>query len=153
MNKKQLVYLAGPITDYSYADATGWRNDVIKQFPDWIQGVSPLRKKEYLQGEKSIALDYPDVPLSCGRGIFTRDKFDVYRADLIFANLLGMTRPSIGTIMEITWANALNKPVVVVMEDSGNAHEHPMLKECIGFRLNNLKDAIDITIAVLSTGF
>ena len=63
-------------------------------------------------------------------------------------DLLGAERVSIGTVMEIAFAHAYRKPVVAAME-KGNAHEHAMLCEAIGFRCATLEEAADVARAIL----
>src|SRR5271157_1829498 len=100
-----LVYLAGPITGLTYQGCTDWRQKAMDYLAEYgIQGLSPLRAKDYLLNETSIADTYDDTILSSQRGIFARDKFDCERSDVIFVNLLGAQRVSIGTVMEIGWA-------------------------------------------------
>jgi len=151
--KNYLVYLAGPITGVSFDGATDWRD----QFADGlnsgfgagqIEALSPLRGKHYLAGVDSIAASYENIVLSSARGITTRDYNDCKRADLIVVYLLGATKVSIGTVMEIAWAKAFQKPVVAIMEE-GNLHDHPMINECVGFRVGSLAEAIDITKVTL----
>ena len=144
------VYLVGPITSCSYEGCVGWRDlakDLLGQKD--IVGVSPMRAKEYLENETDIDLSY-DTPLSSPRGIMTRDRFDLMTCDVILANFLGAEVVSIGTVMEIAWADLLRKPVILVMEDEGNPHDHPMVTEAAGFRLNDLRKGIDVATAILS---
>ena len=68
----------------------------------------------------------------------TRDRFDATRCDLLFVNLLGAKETSIGTVMEIAWADLLRKPIVLAIEPEGNIHDHGMIKEAIGFRVPSL---------------
>jgi predicted acetyltransferase len=51
--------------------------------------------------------------------------------------------------MEIAWADAHRIPSVVVMEDSDNIHDHAMINECTGFRVNNINDGIEVVKAIL----
>ena len=154
--KTTSVYLAGPISGEGYTEATNWRNDITEKLRP-IECFSPLRFKSYLDKGTTIrdqydkVLDGPDFVLSTQKGIMTRDYFDCNRADLIFVNLLGAKKVSIGTAMEIAWAYSLHKPVVVAMEDEGNIHEHAMLKEAIGFRVTTLEQAVKVTRAILLT--
>ena len=46
--------------------------------------------------------------------IIGRDRFDCCNSDLIFMNLLGSKRVSIGTTVELAWADASRKPVPFV---------------------------------------
>ena len=146
-----LVYLAGPITGLSFDQTIDWRQtaiDHLKQFG--IQGLSPLRSKDYLLGQTTVADSYEDKVLSSQRGIYARDRFDCHRADAVLVNLLGAKRVSIGTVMEIAWAAQNNTPVVLVIEKEGNIHEHSMLREACPFRVDNLDDALFVITALLA---
>ena len=144
------VYLIGPITGCSYDGCTDWRDYVKRDLEfELIIGVSPMRAKEYLHSSASIDLTY-DTPLSSARGIMTRDRFDLMTCDVVLANLLGADIVSIGTVMEIAWADMLRKPVILVMEDEGNIHDHPMITEAAGFRVNTLDGGIEIAKAILT---
>lgn len=142
------VYLAGPITGESYKSATDWRQYMIDYLPNGITALSPLRGKYYLEKFKDIADSYENISLSSSRGITTRDRFDVMSSDVIFVNLLGAKSVSIGTVMEIAWADILRKPIILVMEDESNIHEHAMIREVVGFRVNNIDDGIKILCAI-----
>lgn len=140
------VYLAGPITGLSWADATEWRNCVASCIPS-IEFLSPLRSKEYLAGEDSLKDHYLVSPLSTPRGITTRDRWDAMRCDALFANLLGSKKVSIGTVMEIAWADAVRVPIVLVMEKE-DPHWHSMILECAGFVAPDLGSGINILRAL-----
>jgi len=151
----KLVYLAGPITGLNYGEANDWRQEVIQKIPASIQTLSPMRGKSVeayaRQSEDGkIKQSYEEDPLCSSKGINTRDFNDVKRADLILVNLLNSTKVSIGTVMEIAWAKAFSKPVVLLME-KGNIHDHVMLKFPCGYIVDNLEQAIHITKVVLLT--
>ena len=151
------VYLAGPITGLSYGDTTDWRQHVKTALqwsdtPQWIEAYSPMRAKEYLAKEKVIQdrYDYlPDDVLSTAKGITTRDRWDCLTCDLLFVNLLGAKKVSIGTVLEIAWADSKRTPIVLVMEKNDNIHEHAMIDECVGFRVDTLDKAINVTKSIL----
>lgn len=155
------VYLAGPITGLSYGGCTDWRKYACEKLSTaGVVGVSPLRAKEYLRNEQAIGDSYEDIALSTARAITTRDRFDCMRADVLLVNLLGAERVSIGTVMEIAWADAVRVPVVLVMEPSaeentglvpskGNVHEHAMIRECVGFRVQTLDEGLNVVKAIL----
>jgi nucleoside 2-deoxyribosyltransferase len=149
----QSVYLAGPITGLTYGGCVDWREHAIKELArDNIQGISPMRAKEFLKNHVTIE-DTPDLEdqvLSSQRGIYARDKFDCHRADLLIVNMLDAKKVSIGTVMEIAWAAAINTPIVLVMEEIGNIHQHMMLAEACPFRVTNLRDALRVTVAILA---
>ena len=152
-----LVYLAGPITGLTYEGCTDWRDQVRDSVHPSIQTLSPLRGKQYLkerceQGGGVVQMSYEDSPLSSARGINTRDHWDATRCDVLFVNLLGSKKVSIGTVMEIAWAYTHQIPVILVIEDNGlNIHEHAMINQCIGFRVSTLQKGIEILEAILLT--
>ena len=144
------VYLAGPISGCTFEGCTSWRDYAItKLSAHKIKGLSPMRGKEYLASEKIIDGAYSDFVLSCSRGVMTRDRFDTSRCDVLLVNLLGATKVSIGTVMEVAWANLLQKPVIAIIEPTSNVHDHPMIQEAIGFRVQTVDQALDVAISIL----
>lgn len=152
------VYLAGPIAGLGYDDAVDWRDHVIVDLaPVGIKGLSPMRAKEYLAnverdvGFSATCEEYGHLsPLSGPRGIMTRDRFDATRCDVLLVNLLGAKKVSIGTVMEIAWADLKRIPIVVAIEaDGSNVHEHCMVTEAIGFRCGSLAEALHVVKAIL----
>ena len=149
-----LVYLAGPITGLTYDGAEDWRQfakDILRDVG--IKALSPLRAKDYLRqvggplsgtGEEYAHLGVLSTP----RGVTTRDRYDATRCDVLLVNLLGADRVSIGTVMEIAWADAKRTPIVVAREEKGNIHEHMMINEAVGFRVTTLEQALDIVKAI-----
>ena len=145
------VYLAGPISGCSYEGCTSWREFAISRLKKYgLVGISPMRAKEYLLQETTIADQY-DTVLSCQKGIVARDRWDTMRCDIIIANFEGATKPSLGTVMEIAWADAHRVPIIVVMEP-GNPHDHAMIREVAGFIVPTLDEALTIAGALLSNG-
>lgn len=144
------VYLAGPITGLEYDNAEDWRGLVALELQEaGIDAFSPLRAKEFLRSLGPLEDQYHNLhPLSSSRGIMTRDRFDCTTRDLVFVNLLGSRRVSIGTVMEIAWADLLRKPIVCVMEED-NVHRHGMVTEAVGFEVRTLAEAVAITKAIL----
>jgi len=151
------VYLAGPISGLSYKGATDWRQFAELELRDaGIKGLSPMRAKEYLKdvtsdvGFSSTCHEYGHLsPLSGPRGIMTRDRFDATRCDVLLVNLAGAEKVSVGTVMEIAWADLCRTPIVCVMEPD-NVHEHAMVTEAIGFRVSTLEEGLHVVKAILS---
>lgn len=143
------VYLAGPITGLDYEGAVDWREATRARLADHgIMAWSPMRAKEYLRAERALdARGYSEHALSTARAITTRDRWDCMRADIVLANFVGAGRVSIGTVLELAWADAARVPVVAAME-GGNVHEHAMVLELIGFRAETLEDAVDLVLAL-----
>lgn len=158
----KLVYLSGPITGLSYDGCTDWREYAVKSLAEaGLTGLSPLRAKTYLQGIEKIGDSYEDIALSCSRGITTRDRWDTIRSDVLLVNLLGAERVSIGTVIEMAWADLSRVPIILVIEPSvleatgttpsqGNVHEHAMVREMAGFRVETLDEGIHIAKALLA---
>ena len=151
------IYLAGPITGGSYKGVTDWRNYFSEQFSKhWnasgkIEVLSPMRHKDYLLQETKIGDAYEDRIMSSQRGITARDRFDTTNASLVVVNLLGATRVSIGTMIELGWADANNTPILLIMEkDGSNLHDHAMVRELAPFWTDNLDEAIMIAGKILS---
>ena len=147
--KEFLLYCAGPIKGVSYDESTHWREYVASSLPTHIKAVSPMRSEKYLAAEKNIKDSYEEHQLSCRKGITCRNRMDVMRCDMILVNFLGAGKVSIGSVMEVAWADAWRKPIIIVMEKD-NVHAHAMLREVSGFIVSNLDEAIAIATAVLS---
>lgn len=143
-----LIYLAGPISGLNFEESTDWRQWVMDNLDPRIEGLSPLRKKQYLKNQGELTGAYEDWPLSTQRGIYARDRFDCHRADVVLVNLLNAKTVSIGTVMEIAWAAQNNTPVVLIMEHD-NLHNHPMVLEACPFIVNDLDEAIGLVHALL----
>ena len=144
------VYLAGTIGGLSYKEANDWRVTATKEL-GWhgIIGASPMRWKEWLNDEDQLHhLGYEKNVMSTQKGIISRDRFDVLNCDVLMCNLELGERISIGTVMEIAWANYLHKPVIAIMKE-GNPHEHAMLNQAIDFRVDTVQEAIDVAKRIL----
>jgi nucleoside 2-deoxyribosyltransferase len=142
------VYLAGPITGQSYKGCTDWREAAIRELAEeGIIGVSPMRGKYYLENEGVIGDAYPDKPMSSEKGITTRDRFDATGCSVLLANFSDADRVSVGTCIELGWADANRRPIIVVMEE-GNPHWHSMVRAVSGFIVPDLDEAIKIAKAI-----
>lgn len=139
---KYSVYLAGPISGKSYDESINWRNKVIEELNDFnVSCLSPMRCKECLKyGRNSV--------ITSSRGVITRDRWDCTRCDILLVNLLGADKVSIGTVMEIAWADANRKPIILIMEED-NVHDHIMIQECAGFVVSTLEDGIDVIKSII----
>jgi nucleoside 2-deoxyribosyltransferase len=151
------VYLSGPISGLDYESAVSWTTYAETQL-EWdgssyksgIVGYKPLRGKEFLKDHENLsAMGYETTPLSTAKGIFNRDRYDVMSCDAMLVNLLGAKRVSIGTMFEMAWAHAWSKPIVLVMENEGNFHEHCFVTESITYRTDNLDAGIALVKSIL----
>lgn len=155
MPNRPIVYLAGAIAGLRGFEATDWRREAADQLSvRCIETLDPMRGKGILGGPGRISLDFQDYAsfghFFTSRAIMVRDFTDVKRCDALLVNLRTAERPSLGTVMELAWAYAFQKPAVVVTEDDGNPHDgHPMLHEAISFRVSTLEEGIDAVAVVL----
>jgi len=143
-----MIYLAGPITGCTYDEATNWRETFPGMVGDKVKCLSPMRGKAFLSG-LAKPLGEHDTVLTQQRGIWCRDHFDVHRCKALVVNLLDSKIVSIGTMFELAWASERKVPVILVMEDSGNIHEHPFVRESAHFRVNNLDDAAELVREII----
>lgn len=154
MSSRPIVYCAGPITGLTLKGCTDWRVHAKAELANaGINGVSPMRGKDYLAKIGKISgtgEEYAHLGvLSTPRAVMTRDRFDATRCDVLLVNLLGAERVSIGTVMEIAWADACRTPIVCAIEPEGNCHEHMMIREALGFRVQTLKEALHVVKTIL----
>lgn len=150
----RFVYLSGPITGLTHTGAVEWRQLVSEKFGHLsggrIRTMSPMRGKKYLDNGQPISTfnDHRSKVLSSKEGIYTRDRNDVQRADIMLVNLLGAAKVSIGTVIELGWADAWGIPVVLAVEE-GNIHRHPILDETANVIVPTLDEAVEYAYHVL----
>lgn len=147
---KPKVYLAGPIAGLTYEGATDWRKVASDLLSPEIDAFSPMRGKQYLKnGSKIGDREYSQFPLSTSKAVLCRDFTDCTQSNVVLINLLGAPKVSIGTVMEVAWAHGARVPIVLVMEKTGNIHEHILLSEACNFRVETLEEACRLVKAVL----
>lgn len=151
---KPRVYLAGPITGLSYGEARhGWRAEFAKYLDPAIEAYSPMRQENHLSEIQLIEHKPYDGILSQAKAIVAKDRLDVQRADLIVAGFLGAKLVSVGTLIEIGWADAWNKTTIIIMEpDGSNPMDRFFLTEMADFRVATVKEAADVANAILLPG-
>jgi len=150
---RQFVYLSGPIKHFTYADANAWREQAAAAFLPGIIGINPLRGKEFLANEGVMGEDvlrkHFDQPFIKDAELVSRDHHDVINANALLVNLLGTTKVSIGTMAEMAWAYDRQIKMCLVMEETGNVHEHPFIRGMAHFRATTLADGISKINALL----
>lgn len=149
---KPRIYAAGPITGQSYKGATDWYDALRLGIPE-AEIVVPMRGKDWAKRVKKFkARDYQEdfrlndlnAAVSSDNGIFSRDMWDVKRADLVFANLTGADeaeKVSIGTVCEITAAQLFGNLSVVVAKKKG-IHDHPFIRQAAWVYVYDFADGI-----------
>jgi nucleoside 2-deoxyribosyltransferase len=103
-----------------------WRRAATLSFNEGIKAISPVR-----------------IDSKFTTAIITQNQYDVKECDVTLAYLpksISDRRCSYGTICEIAWAHAQNKPVVIVSDDP-YVHDHPVIQE-IGVHFGELNAAV-----------
>ena len=149
-----IVYLAGPIAGVRGDHAIDWREEVDGLLAERdIEALNPMRAKLALHGPRHISTDFRSYqnlgPFFTPRGIMARDFNDVKRCDALLVNLIGAERDSLGTVMELGWAYAMQKPAIVAIEEGNPLLRHPMVIEAMSFMCPTLDEAVDTVAIVL----
>lgn len=122
MNLKEKVYLAGGMK-------SGWQDKIIKQF-----------------GNKYIFLNPRDHQLSISEQYTTWDLHYVKKADIILAYMEKDNPSGYGMTLEIGYAQALNKTIILIDErsaiDTSFANRFKIVRESSSVVFNNLTDGL-----------
>ncbi len=155
MNKS--LYLCGPITGCNFGEAKfGWRGAVHEALtPLGIDCLSPMRSKE----PEHYDTDNGDIMpahgsdlhvLSTAKGLTECDRFDTFRSDILFCNVVGAKRISVGSMIELGWADAKDIPIILCME-AGNVHEHGMVEHLASWHVLSVKEGIQLVQDLFTT--
>jgi nucleoside 2-deoxyribosyltransferase len=137
------VYLAGPITGLNYETATIEREQITKALESFgITCVSPMRHDdmEWTDVFKPTCADAEQA-----RRVVKRDSFDIRNCDAVLVDLRNTERVSLGTVWEMGFAYALDKPVFLVCD---KRHEHAMTLHSAGWRCETIEEAVSELIAL-----
>ncbi|MGE4486337.1 MAG: nucleoside 2-deoxyribosyltransferase [Synergistaceae bacterium] len=99
---KPTVYLGGPIAFCKDDECVSWRERAKREQGDKFKFLDPLRR------------DYRGVEIENVEKLVQDDLKDIGNSHAL---LIGHTRPSTGTAMEIVYAHMAGKPIVVYAED------------------------------------
>lgn len=145
------LYLGGPIKGGSYEEVNAWRELVSEQLKPYdIICLSPMRWRSHRKAETEMKDGYPNDVMMSPAGVKARDKFDVRRSDALLFNLLGAKTVSIGTCVEYGWGGMLEKPIITVIEEKDNPHEHSFILESADYRVTALESGISVAKMLLS---
>lgn len=141
------VYLAGPILGLTKGEANNWRDELtVRLLPHGIVGVSPFRC-EPLIGERYLG-EYTDPRFGTARAISSKNRLDVKLSDMTLCYFPADFPFSKGTCGELFWADAYEKPTVLVstVPDIVN---HPVMQAAADWILPTLDEAFDVIVGVL----
>ena len=144
-----VVYLAGPISNKSYSDASAWRYDAARRLREaGMVPLDPLVKERHLANRTTMnPHGHPETVFSTPDAIFSGDTFEIMRCHILLANLSGADSISIGTMIEIGIAWAWGKKLVLVME-AENVHGHAFLDTITRSVFTTLDDAVTFITGV-----
>jgi len=140
---KMKIYTAGPISGQSYEQVMNRYKEQVKILSGiGYEVICPMTGKSYLRTELEFkAKGYEKYPLSTNHAIKERDRWMVGSADIVlvdFSSCNGIV--SIGSCMELAWADELKKHSIVVM-DKDNIHQHCFILECADIVFSTMIEA------------
>ncbi len=137
------IYCAAPISGKSGEDVWSYYENITAVLRNMgYEVLSPMTGKEYLRLEKHLKAEGYEGPVSTAKAIYSRDIWMVEQADIVYMNLKGAERVSIGCMMELERAHSKGKHTVVVMEE-GNIHEHAFVHEATDVRFGEVNQALN----------
>jgi nucleoside 2-deoxyribosyltransferase len=139
---KPQIYLAGPIQDFK--DCANWRDQITQEFNHYgIRTLNPLRHKEQLHNFNTSTMPVLNDEIHAKEKIIKRrDRLDIQQSQGVIACFTGVQKASVGTCIEMGWADAYDKPIIVVMDRGiGNPHDHAMLREIAWAIVDDLDEA------------
>lgn len=143
------VYLSGPMAGLTYEEGSEWREYVRDKLGQGVNCLSPYRGKEHFKGQVIKNQEYTHV-MSTPKAITFRDRWDTTQSDVVLVNLTEHFKFSIGTVMEIAWADQARVPVVAVIPQESEYFKHPILTQCCAYIVQDLDEAIQIVKVLLN---
>jgi len=142
-DRKMRIYTAGPISGQSYDQVMNrYRDQVGCLMSIGYDVICPMTGKSYLRNEIAFkANGYEQHPVSTNKAIKKRDRWMVGSVDIVlvdFTECNGVV--SIGSCMELAWADELRKHSIVVMQKD-NIHQHCFIIECADIIFETMQEA------------
>lgn len=160
MTHKQ-IYLCGAISHQTLGQSDDWRRYLASQLDGHheqpsgasvtLLTYSPLRGETFfrkIQPDEKFSPTLKDNAslISTPNGVLGRDLNDVANASLVIANFLpSPDKVSIGSVYEIGYAKAKGIPVVLIIQETGNIHQHVFLSNSAVYIVRNLEDAVAVS--------
>ena len=139
------VYLAGPMATRTYGECVDWRDKMRELCETHIRFLSPLRGLEYFMDAEELPLEVEGDVMNEGAAIISKCRMDVRRADAVVAYFPdGNERTSVGSMVELGWADMLQKPIIIIRSDEEKAHAHPFVEHLAGWTVQSVGEAAAI---------
>lgn len=130
------VYLAGGLNDFD------WQNKVISSIKD----ENKPNKKEINDNKRFVFYNPREHMLTNSREYTIWDLFYVQKCDILFAYMQKENPSGFGLTLEVGYARALDKPIILVDEksvDDENFKKYfKIVRESSSIVFNNLEDGI-----------
>lgn len=138
-----VVYCAGIISGSTGEKVTTYFETTAEKLRGMgFEVLYPMIGKGWARTELEFKAEgYVHTPVSTNHAIRNRDLWMVRNSDIVYVNLLGAERVSIGCVSEIAWASLLGKHIVVVMEKN-NIHQHAFVIENVDIIFNDEDSAL-----------
>ena len=158
---QQVVYLAGPMSGLKFEDAQAWRSEATESLhklkdprtkKPLYHVLNPLRGHADFRGKMFTPTGGFDDD-SAAKVDIRRDRYDVLRCDIVYANLLGATKTgkvSIGTVFELVWGVESDKFILVIMEGKQNPHWHSFVRDAASIMVPTQADALEYMATILN---
>ena len=142
------VYLAGIIPGGKELEqAKEWRTKVIQHYSNWKGSGSNYGTLSFLNplnGE--IETISEDGMTSCvpPKAILTKDYNAIKKCDLFVVNMntFGVTRPPLGTILEIGMAWEARKVIMMITQDE-LYKKHPFVSNMVDWYFDSVEDMLE----------
>ena len=145
------VYCARPLTGCKYEEIVGYYNRVGSRLNSaGMRVLTPMCAKGCISDGSKVKGQGYKQPTSTNHAIKERDKWMVQNSNVIFVNLIGTTRVSIGSVMELAWADLLGVHAVVVLDEQ-NIHQHAFVLDCADIVFTTEEEAL-IYLEKLASG-
>ena len=141
------IYLAHPISGLSGQEAINYFESTKSELSKYYEVLSPMQCKDYLRDASVLCSSGYVTAVSNDHAIFERDRWMVSQSDIIFCDLIGSQKISIGCCMEIAIGAQLGKHIVISIED-GNVHNHAFINEAGDIFFKTREEAIHYLIAL-----
>jgi nucleoside 2-deoxyribosyltransferase len=140
------VYLAGLIQGSVIDQCIGWRKQIVQHYSDWKGTGTPYKDLFFLDpcnGEDNVAPDglSSNIP---SKVILDKDYNAIKKCDLFVANMenFGVSRPLLGTTMEIAFAYGFHKPIIMVTKEEVY-RKHPFVSNMVSWYFDSVEEMLE----------
>ena len=137
------IYTAGPMAGLNVEQVMERYSTQVKRLKDMgYEVLCPMTGKHFLKSDYSfVGKGCGTNPLTTNHAIKERDRWMVGQVDVVLVDFTqGKDKVSIGSCMELAWADELKKHTVVVMEED-NIHQHSFIIDCADVIFPNIDEA------------